>query len=139
MQIISSSPVKQPIYLAHSIVTSLILLAPATSHAQGFPDSELSNKAGAEAAGFVATFMEVLLTPVIILLIAIALLVFIYGATTYVLNSENEQARADGKRNMIFGIIGLFVMISAYSIFWIFVNTFGLDEQFEQIDTVEGG
>ena len=107
---------------------------PLVTNAQ-FQETKLTKRAGEEAAGFVATFTEVLLAPLLILMTAIALLVFIYGATVYVLNSDNEQARADGNRHMLYGVIGLFVMVSAYAIFWIFVNTFGLDEQFEELES----
>ena len=95
--------------------------------------SEVEENAFEQAAAFVAKFMEVFLTPVILLLTTVALLVFIYGALSYVANADNEQAREDGRRHMIYGIIGLFVMVSAYAILWIFANTFGLEGELEKI------
>ena len=121
-------------FLSFVFVTCVIYTPFASTIVQA-QNTKLTKRAEAEAASFVATFTEVLLTPLLILMTAIALLVFIYGATVYVLNSDNEQARADGNRHMIYGVIGLFVMVSAYAIFWIFVNTFGLDEQFEELES----
>ncbi|MFN3188483.1 MAG: hypothetical protein ACK42D_02995 [Candidatus Paceibacteria bacterium] len=78
------------------------------------------------AASFVAKFNEVILFPIITLLIAVALLVFIYGAFKYIAGAGNPTARAEGQKHIMWGIIGMFVMLSAYAILSIAANTFGL-------------
>jgi hypothetical protein len=59
---------------------------------------------------------RVLLFPFMILLSSIALLVFIWGVYEYILNSGDEKARATGRMHMMYGVIGLLVMVSAYAI-----------------------
>ena len=95
--------------------------------------SQVEQNAFDQTVAFVATFMEVFLAPLVLLMVAVALLVFIYGGFTYVINAENEQARDDGRRNMLYGVIGLFIMLSAYAIIWIFAATFGLEGELQDI------
>ena len=79
------------------------------------------------AQGFVAKINDAILYPLITLLMAIALLVFLWGAFRFVANAGDEQARAKGKRHMIFGIVGLVIMLSAFTILQIVARSFGLD------------
>lgn len=78
------------------------------------------------ARGFVDKLNDVILFPIIFLLSSVALLIFMWGAFKYIANANNEQARAEGKRSMFYGIIGLLVMVSAYALLSIAAGTFGL-------------
>lgn len=82
-----------------------------------------------EAAGFVAKVNDIILFPLITLLIAVAFLVFVWGIVQYVLNADNESERAKGKTHMIYGLIGLFIMLSAWSILAIVAGTVGLSDE----------
>lgn len=68
-----------------------------------------------------------ILDQVIILLIAFGVVFFLYGIVKYIGSTDDEENRSKAKSIMIYGIIGLFVMVS----FWGFVNilifTFQLD------------
>ena len=79
------------------------------------------------AHGLVARVNAVILFPLITLLTAVALVYFLWGGFQYVYNAGSDQKRAEGKQHMIWGIIGLLVMLSAYSILSIAANTFGID------------
>ncbi len=67
--------------------------------------------------GFVANLRN-LIAALIPVVVAIGLLVFIWGMVVFIMNSGNEQARSEGKQKMVWGIIILFVMVSV----WGFVN-----------------
>ena len=54
-------------------------------------------------------------TSLIPLLIAIALLVFVYGVVKFI-GAADDSARDDGKKKMIWGIVGLFVIISVWGL-----------------------
>lgn len=86
-------------------------------------------KAANEAVNFVDKFNEIILFPTIALLSAIAFLVFLWGTIQYFINANNEQARQQGVKHITFGIIGLVVMISAFTILQLFTNTVGLDDE----------
>jgi hypothetical protein len=86
-------------------------------------------KAMAEAASFVAKLNDAILFPLIYLLGGVALLVFAYGGAVYIMNADSEQARDQGKRSIMYGLIGLVVMASAYVILGLAAGTFGLNDE----------
>ncbi|MFA6158262.1 MAG: pilin [Candidatus Paceibacterota bacterium] len=73
-------------------------------------------------------FISKILNTVLPLIIAAAVVYFIYGIAKYVM-SGSEEAKAAAKDKIIYGIIGLFVMISVWGLVNILVSTFGLDTQ----------
>jgi hypothetical protein len=86
----------------------------------------LAATAGAVETGqFVAKVNQVILFPLITLLTGIAMLYFVYGAVVYIINAENSSARETGRRHIIYGIVGLLVMLVAYAILTIAANTIG--------------
>ncbi len=99
--------------------------------------SDIERAAAQETQAFVNIFNEVFVYPLLILLTALALVVFIYGAAQYVLYGDNEQERATGQKHMLFGIIGLFIMLTAFAIMQIFAATFGLEDELNIGEGVE--
>ncbi len=87
------------------------------------------------AQGFLDKINQFILYPLITLMLAVALLVFLYGLFEYVKNSESVEARATGRRHIIWGIVGLLVMISALSILSIAAGTFGLKGELDAAKT----
>jgi len=64
-----------------------------------------------------------IISPAIALLFAIALVVFSYGVLRYVWGSNDGDARSHAKMSMIGGIIGMFIMMSAWGIVHLIANT----------------
>lgn len=64
---------------------------------------------------------------IIPLLFTIGLAAFIFGVVQYMLNPNNSEKRDEGKKYMIWGIIGLFVMVSVWGLVGILSNTFNLN------------
>lgn len=75
---------------------------------------------------FVNKINQAILFPVITLLLALAFLVFLYGMFEYVKNAASDQGRETGKQHILYGVIGMFVMLSAYSILSLAAGTFGI-------------
>jgi succinate dehydrogenase/fumarate reductase cytochrome b subunit len=71
-------------------------------------------------------FISGLMKPIIPFLIGLAVIVFIYGVLTLML-SEGGEKKEDGKKFMIWGIVGIFVMISVWGLVNILKETFNLD------------
>ena len=67
------------------------------------------------------------LSQAVILLVALAVVFFLYGILKYITAGDDEEKRSKMKNVMIYGIIGLFVMISFWGIVNILINTFELD------------
>ncbi|MEK7099130.1 MAG: pilin [Patescibacteria group bacterium] len=58
-----------------------------------------------------------ILNPLVILLFTVATLVFVWGIVQYVLGGQgSDQKMTQAKNAMIWGIIGMFVMASAWGI-----------------------
>lgn len=95
--------------------------------------SEVEQRATEEATAFMVIVSDVILTPLILLLSGLALLVFMYGGFVYIANADNEQARADGKKHMLYGVIGLVVMMSAYALLRVLAATFGLEGTLDEL------
>lgn len=70
---------------------------------------------------------QVILFPIITFMMGLALLVFLWGVYQYVQNAESDEGRAAGRQHMLYGIIGMLVMVSALSILKIAAGTFGID------------
>ena len=66
----------------------------------------------------------ILLIPI---LIALALLYFLWGVAEFILNAGSEEKRAEGRNKIIYGLIGLFVMIAVWGFVNVLLGTFRLD------------
>lgn len=85
-----------------------------------------ASKATCVAQSFLSKINDAVFYPLIILLLAVAFLVFLYGGFRFVSNANNPSEREVGKKHMIYGVIGILVMVSAYAILSIAANTFDL-------------
>ena len=66
-----------------------------------------------------------LLNAVIPVLIALGVVYFVWGVVSYVISSD-EEAKKAGRDRIIYGIIGLAVIIGMWGLVNILKNTFGL-------------
>lgn len=57
-----------------------------------------------------------ILNPAIGFLMALALMFFLYGIVEFMAGSANEETRSTGRQHMIWGIVGLFIMVSVFGI-----------------------
>jgi len=65
-----------------------------------------------------------LLNPLIFLMFGLAVLYFVYGAVAYFWAARNGSEKTDEARNnMIWGIVGMAIMISVYGIMQVVVGT----------------
>lgn len=61
---------------------------------------------------------------IIPLLTSIGLLYFLYGLVLFMSNSGNETKRSDGRKYIMYGVAGLFVMTAVWGLVRIFTTTF---------------
>lgn len=66
------------------------------------------------------------INPLILLLATGAFVLFIWGVFRFIQQAGNETAREDGKRAMLWGIIGLVIIFGAYGIINVALNAFNL-------------
>lgn len=75
---------------------------------------------------YINRFLDQIVNPIIILLFALALVYFLYGLVVFIANADSDEARDTGKSHMLWGIIGLFIMVSVYGILKIVIGTVGI-------------
>ena len=66
------------------------------------------------------------MSPLVYILIGLAVIVFIWGVFKFVI-SENEGEKQKGKEFILWGIVGLFVMVSIWGLENILASTFNLN------------
>ena len=69
-----------------------------------------------EATKLISNIKDYILNPIIGFMFSVAVVMFIYGIVEYIWSADNEDKVAVGKTHMIYGIIGIFVMIGVYGI-----------------------
>ena len=105
-----------------AIVTSFLL--PVLAFAQNTPPVFTTSPDATTILGRVQTIANY----VIPFLVTLGVIYFIYGVITYVI-SKGEEAKKEGRDRMIYGIIGLFVIVSLWGIVGILGNTFQVSQQ----------
>ncbi len=81
----------------------------------------------ANVKAFIGKISTEILNPIIAILFVLATLYFFYGVAKYVWNPESEEEREGGRRSMLWGVIGMFVMVSVFSIMRFIISSIGAD------------
>ena len=68
-----------------------------------------------------------LLNAIIPLIIGLAFLYFLWWVYTYVVRSASEEDKEKSRNTIIYGVIGLFVMLAAWGLVNVLINTFELE------------
>ncbi len=64
-----------------------------------------------------------IISPIIYLMMALAFLYFLWGVFIFIKNADSPDKRTEGYDHMMWGIIGLFIMISANGIISLITGT----------------
>ena len=76
------------------------------------------------ASNLIGRFVTYIIDPTILLIFAAGFFVFIWGLVQFLANVEGD--RNEGKQHMIWGIVGMFIMVSVFGIITLLDNTFSL-------------
>lgn len=75
---------------------------------------------------FLNAVNQYVLNPIILLAFAVALLVFLFGVVQFINSETSDAKRGEGKKKVVWGLVGMFIMIAAFGIIRLILNTFGL-------------
>ncbi len=67
------------------------------------------------------------LAPIVGVLVAIALVVFLWGLVLFIARSDEDAAREDGKKRMLWGVVALFVIVAVWGIVSLLGILLGID------------
>lgn len=70
----------------------------------------------------ISKIIATIVNPVIGLMIAIGFAVFIWGIIEFIANADNEKKRDDGKRHIVWGLVGLLIMVAVGGIIQVIAN-----------------
>lgn len=90
---------------------------------------EIIPKAEASVVTLMKSINRVIINPLIVFLFALAMVYFIYGLARYLLSPDNEEVRKTSKQQILWGIVGMFIMISVFGILSLIMNTFGIENK----------
>jgi FtsH-binding integral membrane protein len=79
--------------------------------------------------------VQTIVVRLIPIVIGLALLVFLWGVLTYVI-SKNDEDKAGARKYMLWGIIGLFVMVSVWGLVTILADSIFGGNRISQPPTV---
>jgi len=90
----------------------------------------LTNIAYADTARldkFIVSVNEEIINPLIILLFALAVMFFLYGMFEFLSNQSDEEKKTTGKSHMIWGVIGITIMMGVFTIMNIIISTLNIE------------
>ncbi|OGI69993.1 hypothetical protein A3A09_02485 [Candidatus Nomurabacteria bacterium RIFCSPLOWO2_01_FULL_42_20] len=83
--------------------------------------------AAQQTLGGVGVTILNIINTIVLIIIALAFLFFLVGVVKYI-TAKEEKAKGEARNNMIYGIIGLFVMFAVWGLVKLLQNTFGLEK-----------
>ena len=82
-------------------------------------------KAEARVEYFINTINKVVINPIIYFLFSLGTILFLFGIIRFFLNLTDETIRKESKNHMVWGLIGMFIMVSVFGIMNLIVKTIG--------------
>ncbi len=76
---------------------------------------------------FIGNISTHILNPLIVLMFALALAYFTLGVVKFAMNAENDAMREQAKRSMLWGVIGMAIMVSVFGIISLVISSIGAD------------
>ena len=76
--------------------------------------------------GFVTKVNTFIVNPIIEILFAIALVIFLWGVLEFLFNLDNDEKRSTGKSHMLWGFVGFLIMFGVFTIMNMLIKTFNI-------------
>jgi len=86
--------------------------------------------------GFIANVDNMIINPLILFLFALAIVFFLYGVFEFLTNQNNDEKKTTGKSHMLWGIVGITIMMGVWTILGILLSTMGISKG--EIDPEQG-
>ncbi|HBB49756.1 TPA: hypothetical protein DEQ22_02955 [Candidatus Nomurabacteria bacterium] len=86
---------------------------------------------------FIGNVDRMIINPLILLLFALAVVYFLYGVFEFLLNQQNEEKKTTGKSHMLWGVVGITIMLGVWTILNMIISTFnikGIDPEQGTVD-----
>ena len=77
-------------------------------------------------SGFIAKVVSLIIQPLIVLLLTAGVAYFIWGVAMFIMNADNAEERAKGTQHLIWGVLGIVIMVGVIGILRIVTSTFNV-------------
>lgn len=94
-----------------------------TAHAKTFSEIMGDSKVGP----LVGRILDAIVIPLVQGLFLLAALIFIWGIFKMIYKGADPTARKEGQNSILWGVIGMAIMVSVYGIVRLIGNTVGID------------
>ena len=74
----------------------------------------------------VGRFEAVIIKPAMLLIFTAGFFMFVWGLVVFLFNLGDKSEHTKGKEHIVWGLVGMFVMVSVYGILALLNNTFDL-------------
>ncbi len=78
----------------------------------------------------ITKIVNVIVVPLVGLLFVFTVLVFIWGLFGLISKGDDPGARKEGQQHILWGVIGMFIMVGVYGIIRLISNTVGVPDPF---------
>ena len=76
---------------------------------------------------FIGKVSSEIINPLILFLFALAIVFFLYGMLEFLLNQTSDEKKTTGRSHMIWGVVGIAIMMGVWTILNIILNTLNID------------
>lgn len=98
-----------------------------TFFSTAIPSVVFSYNNGSTDLGELVSQVPSVLNQIMLLIIGLAVLAFLFGIVKYLFSGSDEAQRKKSKRYMIWGIVGITVMVSVFGLVTLFGSFFGIN------------
>lgn len=78
-------------------------------------------------------WVQGILSALMPVLVALAIIYFVWGVLKYLMNAGDEEAQKEGRSMMIYGIIAIFVMVSIWGLVGLLDTSLNLDDAAQSV------
>ena len=83
----------------------------------------------------ISKFGTYITDPLLLVIFAAGFFLFMWGLFQFMVETNRGGDRETGKQHMIYGTIGMFIMVSVYGIISLIDSTFGLNVASQNVNT----
>ncbi len=81
------------------------------------------------ASVIIGRLNDLIIRPIILLVFAAGFFLFMWGLVVFLWNSKEGEIADTGKQHMLWGVVGMFIMVSVAGIITLITGTFGINQQ----------
>jgi len=77
-----------------------------------------------------------IVNPLLLVVFALGFFMFVYGLVEFLWKLNEGGENSEGKKHMVWGIVGMLIMVSVYGILDVVTGTFGIDYRNPDVSSI---